>query len=64
MMDRYIPERAARARLYNGPVTAARLRPLLPTVNRVGAVFIIVVGLLMLTNTFARLAGLFYWGAL
>jgi cytochrome c-type biogenesis protein len=44
--------------------TLRRLRPLLPLLSRGGAVFIILVGLLMLTNTFARLAGLFSWAAL
>jgi cytochrome c-type biogenesis protein len=41
-----------------------RLRPLMPVFSRVGAVFIIVVGVLMVTNTFARLAGLFDWAVL
>jgi cytochrome c-type biogenesis protein len=44
--------------------TLRRLRPALPLISRAGAVFIILVGLLMVTNTFARLAGLFNWGAL
>lgn len=41
-----------------------RLRPAMLAVSRVGAAFIVLVGLLMVTNTFARLAGLFNWGAL
>jgi cytochrome c-type biogenesis protein len=39
-----------------------RLRPIMPAVNRIGAVFIIVVGILMVTNSFTRLAGWFDWG--
>jgi cytochrome c-type biogenesis protein len=41
-----------------------RLRPAVLAVSRVGAAFIVLVGVLMVTNTFARLAGLFTWGAL
>jgi cytochrome c-type biogenesis protein len=41
-----------------------RLHRLMPVINRVGAVFIVIVGVLMVTNTFARLAGLFSWAAL
>lgn len=44
--------------------TLRRLQALMPVISRVGAVFIIIVGVLMLTNTFARLAGLFNWGTL
>jgi cytochrome c-type biogenesis protein len=53
------------ALLFGGAVrTLRRLRPAMPLINRIGAVFIITVGVLMVTNTFARLAGLFNWGAL
>jgi cytochrome c-type biogenesis protein len=41
-----------------------RLRPAMPVISRIGAAFIVVVGVLMVTNTFARLAGLFTWGVL
>lgn len=46
-----------------GTATGAlrRLRPLMPAIRRASALFIIAVGLLMITNTFARLAGLFSW---
>jgi hypothetical protein len=36
----------------------------MPTISRIGAAFIVVVGVLMVTNSFVRLAGLFNWGAL
>ena len=50
---------------FGGAVGALRrLRPVMPALSRIGAAFIIVVGVLMVTNSFARLAGLVNWGAL
>ena len=53
------------AAAFGGAIGALRrVQPFMPVINRVGATFIIIVGVLMVTNTFARLASLFNWGVL
>lgn len=44
--------------------TLGRLRSMMPIMSRAGAILIIVIGILMLTDTFAQLAGRFSWAAL
>ncbi len=56
-----VPFLLTAAALNTATGTLRKLRPALPVIRRTGAAFIVVVGLLMVTNTFARLAGLFSW---
>lgn len=44
--------------------TLQRIKQWMPLISRTGAVFIVIVGLLMVTNSFARLAGMLDWGRL